>query len=301
MSSGSIKAALLANSCVAGAKTVGAIFTGSASMAAEAVHSFADCGNQLLLMWGLRSSDRKPDTTHPFGYGMNVYFWSFIVALVLFSLGGVYSVYEGVHKIMNPEPLKHASWAFAILVLGFFLELRSFRICWKEIRATYPGKSMFWFFKETRDPSLLVIFGEDAAALLGLAIAAVFLGLAVVTGNTVYDAIGSIFVGALLCVVALGLFIETKALLIGQSVDPDDRQALRDFLFEHDCIEHIYDLKTLSLGHENALLLIRARFTEKEDAAKLLDNINHLEKSINDKFPQFEMIYVEPDNKAEDY
>lgn len=301
MSSGSIRAALIANATVAGAKTVGAFFTGSASMAAEAVHSFADCGNQLLLMWGQKSSQRKPDIQHPFGYGMNAYFWAFVVALVLFSLGGVYSIYEGVHKVLNPEPVKYALLAMGILMLGFVMELRSFMVCVKEIKATYPGKSMKWFFKETRDSTLLVIFGEDAAALLGLGIAGSFLGLTVLTGNPIWDAIGSVAVGVLLCGVAFGLFVETKALLIGQSVDPTDRQDLRDFLSEHNCIEHVYDLKTLTIGHDEALLLIRARFSEKEDAAKLLDDIDHLEFSINEKFPQFKKIYVEPDNKHEDY
>jgi cation diffusion facilitator family transporter len=252
-------------------------------------------------MWGLRSSNQKPDSDHPFGYGMNVYFWSFIVALVLFTLGGTYSIYEGVHKIINPEPLKHAGWAVAILVLGFIMELRSFRVCVKEIREAYPGKSLIWFFNETRDPSLLVIFGEDAAALLGLGIAAAFLGLAVATGNPVWDAVGSIIVGVLLCTVAVFLFWETKALLIGQSVDPNDRAALRDFLSDSPLVEHTYEIKTLSLGNSKALLLIRARFKETENALKLLDNINDLEKGLHAAFPQFEMIFVEPDNKFADY
>lgn len=298
--SGSIKAALLANSCVAGAKTVGAVVTGSASMAAEAIHSFADCGNQLLLMWGLKGSERKADKNHPFGYGMNVYFWSFIVALVLFTLGGAYSIYEGAHKLMAPEPLKHTGWAFGILVAGFFLELRSFRICVAEIKAKYPGKSMWWFFKETRDPALLVIFGEDLAALLGLGIAAAFLGIATLTGNPLWDAAGSIVVGTLLCVVAVGLFLETKALLIGQSVDPDTRAALRDFLSEFDRIEHTYEVRTLQMG-DDALLLIRARFTETEDAKQLIQDINDLEAQLYERFPIFERIFVEPDNKFEDF
>ena len=298
--SGSIKAALTANASIAVAKTAGAVFTGSASMAAEAIHSFADCGNQLLLMWGLKSSKRDADKNHPLGYGMNVYFWSFIVALVLFSLGGAYSVYEGVHKLSNPEPLKHVGWAVAILAFGFFMELRSFRVCVAEIKEQHPGKSMRWFFKETRDPALLVIFGEDLAALMGLGIAAGFLGVAAVTDNPMWDAIGSIVVGLLLMSIALGLFIETKALLIGQSVDPLVRQGLRELFSEDPTIEHTYEMVTLQMGNE-AVLMVRARMAEKEDAAKLINDINELERKIFERFPQFTTIFVEPDNKFEDF
>lgn len=220
MSSDSIKAALIANASIAAAKTAGAVTTGSASMLAEAIHTGADCGNQLLLMWGIKTSAKEADVNHPLGYGMNVYFWSFIVALVLFSLGGVYSVYEGIHKVLEPEPLKNVGWAIAILLFGVVMEGRSFLICLKEIKAIHPGKSFQWFFKETRSPELLVIFAEDLAALIGLAIALTFLTIAWLTGNPIFDAIGSLFVGILLIAVATFLFLEIKALMIGQSVDP---------------------------------------------------------------------------------
>jgi cation diffusion facilitator family transporter len=298
--SSSIKAALTANGSIALAKTAGAVFTGSASMAAEAVHSFADCGNQLLLLWGMHTSKKDADTEHPLGYGMNVYFWSFVVALILFSLGGVYSFYEGFHKLGNPEPLKHVGWAVAILAFGFFMELRSFRVCIAEIRAKYPGKSMFWFFKETRSPDLLVIFGEDFAALIGLGVAASFLGIAWVTGNPMWDAIGSICVGVLLITVACFLFWETKALLIGQSAGPSTRKALRQRLFDREEIEHVYECITLQMGTE-VVLMLRVRMTEKEDAQKLLNDINEIEKAIFAEFPQFTTIFVEPDNKFEDF
>lgn len=269
-------------------------------MAAEAIHSFADCGNQLLLLWGLKSANREADSDHPFGYGMNVFFWSFIVALVLFTIGGAYSIYEGVHKVMHPEPLKYAGWAFGILTLGFVLELRSFKTCLAEIREEYPGKSLWWFVKETRNPALLVIFGEDLAALMGLGIAAAFLGIATLTGNPVWDAVGSIAVGVLLCAVAVGLFLETKALLIGQSVDPDVRRKLRQHLMDFPAIEHVYECRTLQLGEE-ALLLIRARFVGPETAKELVDTINDLERGLYGEFPEFTRIFVEPDDQFEDF
>lgn len=301
MSSGSIKAALAANLSIAAAKTVGAFFTGSASMTAEAIHSAADCCNQLLLIWGIKSSKKEADINHPLGYGMNMFFWSFIVALVLFSVGGVYSVYEGIHKLNSVEPLQHTGWALAILVFGFLVEGKSFLICLAEIKSLHPNKSLKWVFKETRSPELLVIFGEDLAALIGLAAAAIFLSIAYLTGDPMYDAIGSIFVGVLLIVVACFLFMETKALLIGQSVDPSVRRALREHIFnECEQIEHTYDCTTLQMGSE-AVLLLRVRFVETEDAAKLLNDINDVERSISEKFPQFTTIFIEPDNKFQDF
>lgn len=301
MSSDSIKAAMLANASIAAAKTFGAVTTGSASMMAEAIHSASDCGNQLLLMWGVKSSAKEADVNHPLGYGMNVYFWSFIVALVLFSLGGVYSVYEGIHKVLAPEPLKNVEWAIGILLFGVIMEGRSFLICLKEIKALHPGKSFQWFFKETRSPELLVIFAEDLAALVGLAIALVFLTIAWLTGNPIFDAIGSLFVGILLVAVAAFLFLEIKALMIGQSVDPVVRRALREHIF-HKCdqIEHTYDCTTLQMGSE-AVLLMRVRMAEKEDAKKIIEDIDTIEKSISEKFPQFTTIFIEPANKFEDF
>ena len=301
MSSDSIKAAMLANASIAAAKTFGAVTTGSASMAAEAIHSASDCGNQLLLMWGVKSSAKEADVNHPLGYGMNVYFWSFIVALVLFSLGGVYSVYEGIHKVLSPEPLKNVEWAIGILLFGVVMEGRSFLICLKEIKALHPGKSFQWFFKETRSPELLVIFAEDLAALIGLAIALVFLTIAWITGNPIFDAIGSLFVGILLVAVAVFLFLEIKALMIGQSVDPVVRRAQREHIF-HECdqIEHTYDCTTLQMGSE-AVLLLRVRMAEKEDAKKIIEDIDVIEKSISEKFPQFTTIFIEPANKFEDF
>ena len=298
--SGSVKAALMANGAIAASKGVGAYFTGSASMMAEAIHSVADCCNQLLLMWGIKSSEREADVNHPLGYGMNMFFWSFIVALVLFTVGGAYSVYEGIHKVMAPEPLQHTGWAIAILVFGFIMEAKSFSICLKEIREVHPGKSFKWFFKETRSPELLVIFGEDLAALAGLGIAATALSIAFFTGNPVYDAIGSILVGVLLIGVAIGLFFEIKALLIGQSVDPIVRRALRVHLSECELIEHTYECVTLQMGRD-AVLLIRARMREKEDATKLVSDINVLEQSLAEAFPQFTTIFIEPDNKFVDF
>ena len=293
--SGSIKAALAANLSIATAKTIGAFFTGSASMVAEAIHSAADCGNQLLLMWGIHSSEKEPDTDHPLGYGNNIFFWSFIVALVLFLVGGIYSIYEGLHKIQDPKPLQHVGWAIGILVFGIFAEGKSFLICYKEIKHKHPGKSITWFFKETRSPELLIIFGEDLAALIGLVLAIIFLVVSEVTGNPVFDAIGSLLIGILLVVVAIGLFLEIKELLIGQSVDPSVRKALRKHIFEEcEQIEHTYECITLQVGKE-AVLMLRVRLVAEENADDLIESIKRIEEGITDRFPQFTTIFIKPD------
>lgn len=298
--SSSIKAALLANSSIAVAKGVGAFFTGSASMLAETIHSVADCGNQLLLMWGLKTAQKEADADHPLGYGKETYFWSFIVALVLFTLGGAYSMYEGIHKLHSTEPLQYVGWAAGILLFGFIMETRSLKVCISEIREQHPGKSLRWFFKETRSPELLVIFGEDIAALIGLGVAGLFLGIAAITGNPMWDAIGSIVVGTLLMIVAIFLFIETKALLIGQGVDPQVRRDLREFLVKIEEVEHTYECVTLQMGRE-CVLMLRVRMLERDDAQKMLADINRVEREIHEKFPQFTTIFLEPDNQIEDF
>lgn len=298
--SSSVKAALAANGAVAIAKSVGAVFTGSASLFAEAVHSFADCGNQLLLMFGMHNAKRDADKEHPLGYGKEVYFWSFVVALVLFTLGGVYSVYEGYHKLIDPKPLNHVGWAIGILIFAVWAESKSLRVCLNEIRKKYPGKSLRWFFKETRDPELLVIFGEDAAALTGLVIALVSLLLAWATGNPMWDAVGSILIGVLLMGVAVGLFMETKALLIGQSADPTTRLAMRKHLMALEDIEHVYDAMTLQMGSQ-IVLLLRIRTKEMESDDDLIDYLREVKASLYEAFPQFTTIFIEPDNEFEDH
>lgn len=295
----SVKAALLTNSGIAVAKGVGAFFTGSASMLAETIHSLADCGNQLLLMYGMKTSMREADKDHPLGYGKNAYFWSFIVALVLFTLGGVYSLVEGYHKVVHPEPLQYAGWAFGIIMFSFLAELRSFKICISELKDEYPGKSLIWMLKETRRAELLVIFAEDFAALMGLGIAAFGLGMSILTGNPIWDGIGSMGVGAILCSITAFLFWETKALLIGQSIDPTDRKELHRLLAGCEEIEHTYDCITLQMGEE-AVALIRARFTSSDTGDQLIEKINAVEARIREMFPYFSVINIEPDNQFQD-
>ena len=195
--------ALGANFAIAVAKGVAAYFTHSSAMLAETVHSLADCGNQGLLLLGMRQAQKPPDAEHPLGHGKAVYFWSFLVALMLFSVGGMFSLYEGIHKLQHPEPLKQWYWAAGVLVFGMLAEGVSMRACLQEVNKSRGDRGLWQWFRESRQSELVVIFGEDLAALLGLSFALVAVLLAVATGNPVCDAVGTIVIGVLLIVIAV--------------------------------------------------------------------------------------------------
>src|SRR4051812_10203982 len=195
--------ALGANLAIAAAKTAAAVFTGSSAMLAEAIHSYADSGNQVLLLWGMRQAKRPPSPDYPLGWGKAIFFWSFVVALVLFSLGGIFSLYEGWHKLKAPQPLTYPWVAVAILVFGLAAESVSLRACLKEINKVRNGRTLWRWFRESRQSELVVILGEDLAALLGLAVALVAVLLAAFSGNPMWDALGSMAIGAILIVVAI--------------------------------------------------------------------------------------------------
>ena len=211
--------ALGANFAIACAKGFAAYMTNSSAMIAETVHSLADCGNQLLLLLGLRQAKKPPTPDYPLGYGKAIYFWSFLVALMLFSVGGMFSLYEGIHKLHNPEHLEQWWWAVGVLIFGIIAESVSMRACMQEVNKARGDRSLWRWFRESRQAELVVIFGEDLAALFGLVFALFAVGLAVITGNPMWDAIGTVAIGVLLIVVAVFVAVEVKALLIGQSVE----------------------------------------------------------------------------------
>ena len=290
----SIIYALVANFAIAVAKTTGAIYTGSASMLAEAIHSFADCGNQTLLIWGLREADRGPTADHPLGYGKAIYFWSFIVALMLFSMGGLFSIYEGVHKISSTEPVKYAWVAIAILSFGIVAESISLWGCVREINKVRGSKSLWRWFKTSRQSELVVILGEDLAALGGLAVALTFIGISVVTGNPVWDALGSIAIGVLLLVVALLIGVQVKGLLLGQSAEPDVLVAMKKHLTDAPEVIELYNLLTHQLGSE-IMVAIKARMQPQGSEVGLIDAINRVEAGFRVAFPEVRWIFFEPD------
>ena len=290
----SILFALGANFAIALAKSVGAVFTGSASMLAEAIHSFADCGNQALLIWGLRSAKQAASPDHPLGHGRAIYFWSFIVALMLFSMGGLFSIYEGVHKLHDTEPVKYAWVAVGILAFGVAAESVSLWGALREIDKERGELSLWQWFRTSRQSELLVIFGEDLAALGGLVLALGFIALAMITGNPMWDAVGSISIGVLLVLVAILVGIEVKALLIGQSAEPQVLARLRAHIEAQPEVAQVYSLITQQLGSE-IMVAVKARMHPVGSDVALIEAINAVEARMRTEFAQLRWIFFEPD------
>ena len=290
----SILYALGANFAIALAKSAGAVFTGSASMLAEAIHSFADCGNQALLIWGMKEAKRGATADHPLGYGRAIYFWSFIVALMLFSMGGLFSIYEGVHKLGSTEPVKYAWAAVGILSFGIVAESVSLWGALREINKERGSQSLWRWFRTSRQSELLVIFGEDLAALGGLVLALGFIGLAMVTGSPVWDAIGSISIGVLLIGVAILVGIEVKALLVGQSAEPQVVAAMRAHIEAQPQVAEVYNLITQQLGSE-VMVAVKARMHPAPSDVALIGAVNTVELSVRAAFPQVRWVFFEPD------
>ena len=292
----SILYALFANLAIAIAKFGAAFWTGSGAMMAEAIHSLADSCNQLLLLFGMKQSTRPPDLDYPLGYGKSIYFWSFLVAVILFSLGGMFSIYEGVHKFTNPEPLNNPMIAVGVLVFAIIAESVSLWGCMQAVNKERHGRRLSRWFRESRSSELIVVFGEDVAALLGLVIALLAVLVAAVTGNPIYDAIGTIAIGILLVVIAVLLAIEVKDLLIGQGVEIHTSDKMRKFLLERPEVDKIYNLLTLQLGPD-AMVAVKAKMQPTGSETDLIDAINRVEREFRTAFPMAKWLFFEPDNR----
>jgi len=292
----SIFFALGANLTIAVAKMVAAVITGSGAMKAETIHSLADCGNQLLLLLGIKHAKRPPSPDYPLGFGKAVYFWSFIVALMLFSMGGLFSIYEGVHKLKHPEPLNHPLLAVGVLLFSIAAESISMWGCLREVNKDRHGRSLRQWFRETRQSDLLVVFGEDLAALLGLCFALIAVVLTMVTGNPVYDAMGSMMIGALLVVIAFMIGVQVQALLIGQSIEPEQRAQMLEFLQQREEIDQVFNLLTLQLGND-VMVAVKAKMADMPSAEALIKAVNRCEVELKKAFPQVLWSFFEPDLK----
>ncbi|NOU46272.1 MAG: cation diffusion facilitator family transporter [Bacteroidales bacterium] len=290
----SIFFALSANLGIAIIKTIAAIITGSGAMLAESIHSFADCGNQGLLFLGLKSSAKNPDQEHPMGYGMEIYFWSFIVALILFSMGGLFSIYEGIHKLESHEGLTNPTIAIIVLSVSLVLEFASLYGCVTQINKLRRKESLWNWFKNSRQSELIVVLGEDIAALLGLLFALFSVVLSVITGDPVFDAIGSIGIGVLLVIVSIFLGIKIKSLLIGQSTDNETRESIILFLEARPEIDKVLNLITLQLGPQ-IMIALKAKMTNVESANQLITNINTCEAELKKSNPAIRWVFFEPD------
>ena len=290
----SIIFALCANLAIAVSKLIAAAVTGSGSMMAESIHSLADSGNQLLLLLGIKHAKRPPSPDYPLGFGKAVYFWSFIVALMLFSMGGVFSIYEGFHKFHHPESLNYPYVAIGVLLFSIIAESVSMWGCLREVNKERRGRTLKQWFKETRQSDLLVVFGEDLAALLGLCFALIAIILTIITGNPAYDAIGSIAIGVLLVVIAFLIGIEVQALLIGQSVESEQRIQMLEFFQKQDEIDEVFNLLTLQLG-KDVMVAVKAKMVKTDSAKALVEAVNRCEVGLKRAFPQVMWSFFEPD------
>jgi len=289
-----ILAALAANAGIAVAKFVGFAITGSASMLAEAVHSVADTSNQGLLLLGQRTSQRKATREHPFGFGRDRYFYSFIVALMLFSLGAAFAIYEGVHKVQHPEPLTSPIVAVVILIIAIGLEGYSFRTAMVESRKIKGNVSWWGFIRQSRTPELPVVLLEDTGALLGLVFALFGVGLSVITGDAIWDGIGTLMIGALLGVIAIILIIEMKSLLIGEGATPREFDAITAAV-EGGRVQRLIHIRTQYLGPDELLVAAKIALAPGLPLADVAAEIDGAERRIRAAVPAARLIYLEPD------
>jgi cation diffusion facilitator family transporter len=289
---------LMVNLLIASSKGVAAFFTGSGAMLAEAIHSAADCGNQLLLLRGVKEAQRPADATHPLGYGRNVYFWSFMVALLLFSGGGVFSIYEGVHKLQHPEKVENVMLAVAILGFSLLLEGWATFGNIQELNKRRAGKPFFTFLRDTKDSDLVVVFGENSAAVLGLAIALGAILIADLTSSPSADAIGSILVGGVLVGVAVFLAIEVKSLLVGESADPEITAAIHRLANEDKRIIAVDECVTMQQGPGEVVVAIKIRLEPHVTAGDISALINDFEVRLRAVRPECRYVFVEPDLSA---
>jgi len=292
----SIMYALGANFSIAIAKFFAAIYTGSGSMMAEAVHSAADCSNQGLLLLGLKKAKKPASIEHPLGHGKEIYFWSFIVAIMLFSVGGLFSIYEGWHKLSSEEPLSSPWIAVGVLVFAIAAEGASLWGCIVEINKTRGQLSLWQWFKQSRQSELVVVFGEDLAAQLGLIFALCAIGLTMITGNPIYDAIGSIVIGILLIIVAILVGKEVKDLLIGQGVSPDVDEQMRSYMTKQPHVVQVYNMLTMQLG-DDVMVAVKAQMDKGLSGIEQVEAINAAEAAFKQQFPQVMWLFFEPDCK----
>ncbi|MBF6466306.1 cation diffusion facilitator family transporter [Nocardia beijingensis] len=290
-----IIAALTANAGIAAAKFVGAAITGSGSMLAEAVHSVADTGNQGLLLLGQQRAAKEADELHPFGYARNRYFYSFIVALVLFTLGSGYAIYEGIHKIQHPEELNSPIVAVVILLIAIALETYSFTTAVRE-SAPLKGSASWWrFIRTSRSPELPVVLLEDTGALIGLVLAFAGVGLTMLTHDPIWDGIGTLAIGGLLGVIAIVLIVEMQSLLIGEGATPEENRQIRANLVDETRIDRVIHLKTQYLGPEELLVAAKVGVVPGLDVAAIADAIDDAESRVRAAVPAARVIYLEPD------
>ncbi len=290
-----ILAAFFANLGIGIAKLIGWGFTRASSMLAEAIHSFADTSNQALLLLGGRRAAKDADEAFQFGYTRERYFWSFVVSMVLFTLGSLFAIWEGIQKIRHPHEIESPIWAFAILGLGIVLEGFSFRTAVNESQPLREGRSWWQFIRTARVPELPVVLLEDLGALTGLVLAFAAVALAVVTENAVWDGVGTLSIGILLGIIAVILAIEMKGMLIGESARPEVLRKIEGAIGEAPHVERLIDVRTQFLGPDDLLVACKVEFHDALSADQVALAIRDVELAIIDAAPYARPIYIEPD------
>jgi cation diffusion facilitator family transporter len=290
-----VLAAFFANLGIAAMKFVGFAFTRSGSMLAEAVHSVADTGNEFLLLVGGRKARRVADPDHPFGYGRERFFWAFVVSMLLFTLGAIFSVFDGIEKLADPKPLESAEWAVGILAGAFLLEAWSFHTGIGEARKVKGDVGWWRFIRVAKNPELPVVLLEDLAALLGLSFAMAAVIATWLTDDGRFDALGSLAIGGLLGVVAIILAVEMRSLLIGESADPAVQRRIIDAIEGADNVKRLIHLRTEHLGPEELLVAAKIEFAPDLSIRELADVVNNVEAAVRLEVPEAHIMYLEPD------
>lgn len=290
-----IFAALFANLSIAILKLIVSFITRSTAILAESVHSFADTMNQIFLLIGIRKGKKEADALHPFGFSSELYFWSFIVAIIMFTAGAIFSIYAGVQKIMHPEPVSRLGLGLMVLGFSILAEGFAFLKAFKRVNRERGEFSILNYLRKTKRSELIVVFLEDLAALIGLGLAIILLILQHITGILIFDGIASILIGIILCMVALFLGNEIKSLLIGEGAAPETLNAIRMILKKEDCIHRLIHIKSLQLGPDDVMIAIKAEFNPRLNAREISLMINGIEEDIRNKFPHIKKIFVEPD------
>ena len=294
-----IVTALVANFTIAVAKFFGFIITSSSAMLAEAVHSVADTSNQALLLLGKKRSEKLPSEMRQFGFGRERFFWAFVVSLVLFSLGSMYAIYEGIEKIRHPHEIDSLWWALAILLFAMFMEGYAFRTAVTESRHYKGNHSWKSFIRRSRIPELPVVLLEDFGALMGLVFAFICVLIADTTGNAVWDGIGTLSIGILLGLIAVVLAIETKSLLIGEGALPEQTKKIEDAITGSDHVVRLIEMRTEYLGPETLLIAAKIEFKDNSSSSGISDAVDAVEERIRSVEPLAKIIYLEPDTYDE--
>jgi cation diffusion facilitator family transporter len=288
-----IYAAIAANLAIAATKFVCAALTGSSAMLSEAIHSLVDTGNEALLLVGVRLSRKPPDARHPFGYGKELYFWSLIVAVMLFGIGGGMAIIEGVLHVIHPEESGSAIWNYTVLAIAFIFDGISWTIALREFRVEKGSRGFWNAYRSSKDPAIFTVLAEDTADLLGLVIAALGVFLSHAFHKPQIDGIASILIGLLLAGVGLLLVFESRGLLIGESTQPDVLEEINRIVTSDSCVQKILDPLTMHFGPDEVLLNMEIEFSEGIVTSSLTETIARLERSIRDQYPHIKRIYIE--------